>query len=185
MTIYGPQNPHPLSKMTTELVWEGKYDEFGNRRELHASGLAMPLQKIESIDEPRSRAEAQGSLFDEQKAHRDDFRNRLIWGDNKLIAASLLHEFQGAVRLIYIDPPFDIGTDFNFRVPLGDGNATEKQQSLLEMVAYRDTWGRGKDSYLQMIYERISTFRDLLTGRWIDLHPLRLRDELLYPSDHG
>ena len=163
MTIYGPQNPHPLSKMTTELVWEGKYDEFGNRRELHASGLAMPLQKIETIDEPRSRAEAQGSLFDEQKAHRDDFRNRLIWGDNKLIAASLLQEFQGAVRLIYIDPPFDIGTDFNFRVPIGNGNATEKQQSLLEMVAYRDTWGRGKDSYLQMIYERISTFRDLLT----------------------
>ena len=29
---YGPDNPHPLSTMRTELIWEGKYDEFGNRR---------------------------------------------------------------------------------------------------------------------------------------------------------
>ena len=28
---YGPNNPHPLSQLTTELVWEGKYDEYGNQ----------------------------------------------------------------------------------------------------------------------------------------------------------
>ena len=38
-----------------------------------------------------------------------DFRNRLIWGDNKLVMASLLEEFKGAIDLVYIDPPFDIG----------------------------------------------------------------------------
>ena len=74
---YGPGNPHPLSRMRTELVWEGKYDEFGDRREVDVANLAMPLQRIETIDEPRSRAQAQGSLFDERTAHRDDFRNRL------------------------------------------------------------------------------------------------------------
>jgi hypothetical protein len=31
---YGIDNPHPLSQLTTELVWEGKYDEYGNRRDL-------------------------------------------------------------------------------------------------------------------------------------------------------
>jgi adenine-specific DNA-methyltransferase len=93
MTQYGPQNPHPLSTMRTELVWEGKYDEFGNRREVDVADLAMPLQKIETIDEPRSRAEGQGELFDEKKAHSDDFRNRLIWGDNKLVVSALLNEF--------------------------------------------------------------------------------------------
>jgi hypothetical protein len=31
-TTYGPDNPHPLSRLKTELVWEGKYDEYGNRR---------------------------------------------------------------------------------------------------------------------------------------------------------
>jgi len=138
MTIYGPNNPHPLSRMRSELVWEGKYDEFGNRREINTSNLSLPLQKIETIDEPRSRAEEQGSLFDPKIAHRDDFRNRLIWGDNKLIIGSLLEEFKGAVDLICIDPPFDVGADFTLSVPIGDERETVgKDQSILEMVAYR------------------------------------------------
>ena len=67
---YGPDNPHPLSQLRTELVWEGKYDEYGNRREVDIAGCAMPLQKIETIDEPRSRAEAakdQAALFQLEK----------------------------------------------------------------------------------------------------------------------
>jgi hypothetical protein len=28
---YGQNDPHPLSQLTTELVWEGKYDEYGNQ----------------------------------------------------------------------------------------------------------------------------------------------------------
>ena len=128
-TKYGPHNPHPLSRMRTELVWEGKYDEFGRRREVDVAGLAMPLQKIETIDEPRSRAEAQGYLFDEEKAHRDDFRNRLIWGDNKLVMASLLSEFKGAIDLIYIDPPFDVGADLKCQFLLGMGRTKSKKNS--------------------------------------------------------
>jgi adenine-specific DNA-methyltransferase len=49
---YGPGNPHPLSQMRTELVWEGKYDEYGRHREVDIAGLAMPLQKIETVDGP-------------------------------------------------------------------------------------------------------------------------------------
>ena len=40
---------------------------------------------------------------------REDFRNRLIWGDNKLVMASQLMDFRGKIDLIYIDPPFDVG----------------------------------------------------------------------------
>ena len=65
MVTYGPHNPHPLSRMRTELVWEGKYDEFGNRREVDTAGLAMPLQKIETIDEPRSREDCVYGRFSE------------------------------------------------------------------------------------------------------------------------
>ena len=96
MVEYGPHNPHPLSLMRNEMVWEGKYDEFGRRREPDAAGLAMPLQKIETIDEPRSRAEGSGALFDERRAHRDDFRNRLVWGDNRLVMASCLDPHSNA-----------------------------------------------------------------------------------------
>lgn len=166
MAAFGPNNPHPLSRMKTELVWEGKYDEFGNRREVNISGLAMPLQRIETIDEPRSRAEEQGSLFDISKAHRDDFRNRLIWGDNKLVTASLLAEFRDSIDLIYIDPPFNVGTDFSFQVPIGeDGEEVVKEQSILEMIAYRDMWGKGSNSYLTMLFERFSIIKELLSER--------------------
>ena len=123
----------------------------------------MPLQKIETIDEPLSRAAAEGQLdlfkkerarIQEEAGHygskpagsNGDFRNRLIWGDNKLVMASLLAEFKGRIDLIYIDPPFDVGADFTMDVPIGDGKETVgKDQSTLEMVAYRDMWGKGTD----------------------------------------
>ena len=163
---WGLDNPHPFSKMKTELIWEGKYDEYGNRRTVDIAGCAMPLQKIETIDEPASRAMVQGNLFDPVKAHRDDFRNRLIWGDNKLVMASLLKEFKGNIDLIYIDPPYDVGSDFTCDVVIGDRDETlSKDQSVLEQVVYQDTWGRGVDSYLQMMYDRLILMRDLLSER--------------------
>ncbi|MBL0871656.1 MAG: site-specific DNA-methyltransferase [Phycisphaerales bacterium] len=165
---WGPDNPHPLSTMKTELVWEGKYDEWGNRRTVDAAGLAMPMQRIETIDQPRSEAAAAGQLamFEKKSTRVDDFRNRLIWGDNKLVMASLLKEFKGKIDLIYIDPPFDVGADFSMNVPIGDGKEEiEKDQSAMEMVAYRDMWGRGRDSYVQMISERVTLMASLLSER--------------------
>ena len=156
--------------MRTELVWDGKYDEYGRRREVDAAGLSMPLQKIETVDEPRQRAESQGQLtmFEKELAgnKRDDFRNHLIWGDNKLVIASLLSEFKGKIDLIYIDPPFDVGADFKMGIPIGDGKEMiEKDQSTLEMVAYRDMWGKGTDSYLHMMFERLSLMKELLSEK--------------------
>lgn len=167
---YGPDNPNPLSTIKTELVWEGKYDEYGRRREVDIAGAALPLQKIETIDEPRSRAEAVGdqqTLFalNEQAQKLGDFRNQLIWGDNKLVMASLLREYKGRIDLIYIDPPFDVGADFTMNVPIGDGKELiEKDQSTLEMVAYSDMWGKGTDSYLHMMFERLTVMKELLAN---------------------
>ncbi len=48
---YGLDNPQPLSQLRTELVWDGKYDEYGSRRTVDIAGCAMPLQKIETIDD--------------------------------------------------------------------------------------------------------------------------------------
>ena len=171
MTTWGPDTPHPLSRMKTELVWEGKYDEYGNRRPVRLPASPLPLQRIETIDEPRDREKAQQlSIFDEaafhRQAHRDDFRNMLIWGDNKLVMAALLEQFRGKIDLIYIDPPFDVGADFTMQVQIGEeGDTVQKEQSILEAVAYRDTWGKGTDSYLHMMYERLTLMRDLLSEK--------------------
>jgi adenine-specific DNA-methyltransferase len=128
------------------------------------------MQKIETIDQPRSEAAARGKqdllAFEKETPRLDDFRNRLIWGDNKLVMASLLQEFKGKIDLIYIDPPFDVGADFTMDVPIGDENETiGKDQSTLEMVAYRDMWGKGTDSYLHMMSERLTLMKELLSEK--------------------
>ena len=163
---WGLDNPHPFSKMKTELIWEGKYDEYGNRRAVDVAGSTMPLQKIETVDQPRSEAAASGQMeiFEKENKRLDDFRNMLIWGDNKLVMASLLKDYKGKIDLIYIDPPFDVGADFTMSIPIGDEKENvEKDQSALEMVAYRDMWGKGTDSYLHMMYERFLLAKELLS----------------------
>ena len=94
--------------------------------------------------------------------------NKLIWGDNKLILSSLKNgplreeiEKQGGLKLIYIDPPFDVGADFSMDIEIG-GDTFTKKPNILEEIAYRDTWGKGADSFIAMIYERLVLMRDLL-----------------------
>ena len=105
----------------TELVWPGKYDEQGNR--VAPPRVNLPFQIIETINESRATREArkrpaQTSLFDfwggdEGQTFEEGWRNKLIWGDNLLVMSSLLEQYAGKVDLIYIDPPFATGADFN------------------------------------------------------------------------
>lgn len=151
-------------KREVELVWNGKTNEVCN--------IVLPFQTIEQVDEPRAEKDVkvQGSLFDLDVRGRQlqGWTNKLIWGDNKLILSSLKNgplrkeiEEQGGIKLIYIDPPFDVGADFSINVEIGEEQFT-KSPSVLEELAYRDTWGKGTDSFIAMIYERLSLMRDLL-----------------------
>jgi adenine-specific DNA-methyltransferase len=85
----------------------------------------------------------------------------LVWGDNKLVMSSLLTDYAGHVKLVYIDPPFATGDDFSVRVQIGDTDIV-KQPSILEEHAYRDTWGQGRSSYLGMLFERLVLIHELL-----------------------
>ena len=145
-----------------ELLWNGKTDEIEN--------TVLPFQTIEHIDEPRSEKKitAQGSLFDTSGRQIEGWSNKLIWGDNKLILSSLKNgplrkqiETEGGLKLIYIDPPFDVGADFSMNIEIGEESFTKKP-SVIEEIAYRDTWGRGADSFIAMIYERLKLMHGLL-----------------------
>ena len=151
-------------KREVELVWNGKTNEVTN--------VVLPFQVIEHVDEPRAEKDTriQTSLFDFDNRGRQvkGWTNKPIWGDNKLILSTLKNgvlreeiEAQGGLKLIYIDPPFDVGADFSMDIEIGDEQFT-KQPGVLEELAYRDTWGKGADSFIAMIYERLSLMRDLL-----------------------
>jgi DNA modification methylase len=147
-----------------ELIWNGKTNE--------TESAVLPFQTIEIVDEPRAEVDtsAQVGLFDFDNRGRQikGWTNKLIWGDNKYILSSLKNgplrqeiEDNGGIKLIYIDPPFDVGADFSMDIEIG-GETLTKKPSVLEEIAYRDTWGKGADSFISMIYERLSLMHDLL-----------------------
>ncbi len=158
-------------KREVELVWNGKTNEVTN--------IVLPFQVIEQIDEPRAETKRKhddvlfdyaGIAVDSRGRQLKGWTNKLIWGDNKLILSSLKNgpireeiEKQGGIKLIYIDPPFDVGADFSMDIEIGDETFTKKP-NVLEELAYRDTWGKGADSFIAMIYERLILMRDLLTN---------------------
>lgn len=169
--------------MTVRLEWDGKPAEVER--------LSLPFQTVETINESRATRERDsGSLLASGPSPAASQRNRLIWGDNKLVMSSLLRDHAGGVRLVYIDPPFATGDDFTVQVRVGDEDVV-KAPSILEEHAYRDTWGAGFDSYLSMMYERLSLIHDLLTddgSLYVHLgpnvsHPIRVVCDEIFGSD--
>ncbi|MDP8254352.1 MAG: site-specific DNA-methyltransferase [Candidatus Alcyoniella australis] len=153
-------------KREVELVWNGKTNEVCN--------IVLPFQVIEQVDEPRAEKSEETApqldLFttDSRGRQLKGWTNKLIWGDNKLILSSLKNgplreeiEKQGGLKLIYIDPPFDVGADFSMNIEVG-GDTFTKRPNILEEIAYRDTWGKNAERYPSMIYERLVLMRDLL-----------------------
>jgi len=153
------------NKKFTELLWAGKYDqvELGERAPMERPNL--PFQVVETVNEPRLKGGIVQSLFPEEqwpKNYPRDWKNLLIWGDNKLVMSSLIKQgWAGKVNLIYIDPPFFTGADFSIRTKLGDGKI-EKEPSIIEERAYGDIWSGGIASYLKYMYERLLLMKELL-----------------------
>src|SRR5271166_5335014 len=156
----------PRRPARAELIWEGKYDSAGRR--VAPLRVALPFQKVETVNE--SAQDRQRSLQFGPGFREEEWRNRLIWGDKKYVLPSLLSEFAGMVNLIYIDPPFDTGADFSYTATVPSSNGDEnaetvmfsKEPSILEQKAYRDTWGRGLNSYLHWFHEAAVLLHELL-----------------------
>ena len=141
-----------------ELIWDGKYKDG---KKVAPVKILLPFQTVETVYESAQQRQKSLDLYASGK--KTEWRNRLIWGDKKYVLPSLLEEFAGKVNLIYIDPPFDTGADFSFttKIPESDESFT-KEPSIIEQKAYRDTWGRGIDSYLEWFYETAVLLRELL-----------------------
>lgn len=173
-------------KREVELIWNGKTSEVTNIvlpfqviEQIDEPRSSAGGKKSDTIKEGNSTGgtaskvksaddDFQMSLFDHRGRQKSGWSNKLIWGDNKLILSSLKNgpireeiERNGGIKLIYIDPPFDVGADFSMDIEIGDETFT-KRPNVLEELAYRDTWGRGADSFISMIYERLMLMRDLL-----------------------
>ncbi len=145
------------------LYWKGKKTTVDK--------ILLPFQNlevIETINESRAtREKEKGTMFKNTPTFEEgEWRNKLIWGDNKYALAALTEKFAGKIDLIYIDPPFATGANFSTTITIGDDEIeATKEASAIEELAYRDTWGKGLDSFLQMMYDRLVIMRELLSEK--------------------
>jgi len=168
-------NNNNKDKKYIELIWAEKYKDFVRpEKRTEIERIALPFQITETINEPRIK-EVEGSLgmiFSPKAKYPEnypqDWKNKLIWGDNKIVMESLLRgdetsgipSLSGKINLIYIDPPFFTGSDFSVKTTIGN-EEVEKEPSIIEQRAYIDTWSQGMASYLKYMYERL-VMRELL-----------------------
>lgn len=104
--------------------------------------------------------------------------NRLIWTNDNIVALQTLlderdpatrgYRYRGKVDLIYIDPPFMVNNDFradnSIDIGLDDdeGVQAKKEPSLVEILAYKDTWRQGLDTFLSMMRSRLVLLKEFL-----------------------
>ena len=103
-------------------------------------------------------------FFYYQKSLEDAWVNKIIHGDNINILdgiknSSLINNIKinGGIKLIYIDPPFEVGTKHKMKIEIGNN----KNHSL-GVVAYEDK--RGKDKFIKFMRERLILMRDLMAS---------------------
>ena len=106
----------------TELIWDGKYKDG---KKVTPVRIALPFQTIETVNESSQQRQKTLDFFASEPTAQfnKEWRNRLIWGDKKYVLPSLLPEFAGKINLIYIDPPFNVGSDFSFTATISCGKS--------------------------------------------------------------
>ena len=111
----------------------------------------------------------------EESKHAETTENLFIEGDN-LEALKLLHQnYYGAVKMIYIDPPYNTGNDFiyndNFRMSKEESAIAEGDMSNLEerYTVNRKNQNRYHTNWLNMMYSRLRLAKDLITQNGVIL----------------
>ena len=165
-------NGRTRKKDSARLVWDSKPRRAPNPKDIEFQTAEVVIPNpIHRGQLPLSFKDGLigESAIDKQKM------NRLIWGDNLLAMQALLNQgYEGKINLIYIDPPFDSKADYSHKMTIrsdssplggegkGEGLEFTKEPSVIERLAYKDTWAGGTDSYLDMLYPRLQLMKRLL-----------------------
>jgi DNA modification methylase len=142
-----------------ELVWSGKYDTHGRRRCISEQTVQIrPLEVFSS-------SLLLSPTLDGQTEISSESGNRLIWGDNLLVMNSLKESLARSIDLIYFDPPFDTGANFEYKGEVGERKHSSQPPRIVRSCAYRDCWNRASGEWFSMIFDRLERARELLSER--------------------
>ncbi len=92
----------------------------------------------------------------------DTTQNLYIEGDNLEVLKLLQKSYLGKIKMIYIDPPYNTGTDFVYHDDFADNIANYKQITGQAHKSNAESAGRYHTNWLNMIYPRLKLARTLL-----------------------
>ena len=148
-----------------ELNWKKK-EEKHTQRFSHSQNIfefqVIELNKnpiINNNDFNNDLLKIKHSRSHEHEKNSIDWKNMLIWGENISILRSLIPKFSNKIKLIYIDPPYATGGNFESKTFIGESKTFEKKK------AYSDMWDGGIDEYIEFLYERLLLMRSLLSEK--------------------
>ena len=106
----------------------------------------------------------------EESVNFDTTENLYIEGDNLEVLKLLQETYLGKVKMIYIDPPYNTGSDFvyadNFAQSTDEyiANSGQFDEEGNRLVKNLDSNGRYHTDWLNMIYPRLKIAKNLLTN---------------------
>ena len=104
----------------------------------------------------------------EDSVNFDTTENLYIEGDNFEVLKILQESYLGKVKMIYIDPPYNTGSDFIYKDDFKKSKEDYESDLKVEneegekLFKNTDTNGRFHSDWLSMMYERLLVSRDLL-----------------------
>ncbi|WP_339004723.1 site-specific DNA-methyltransferase [Fusobacterium polymorphum] len=109
------------------------------------------------------------NLIEKDSVNLDNTENLYIEGDNLEVLKLLRQNYRGAIKMIYIDPPYNTGNEFvyndNFKISQEEsdksqGYIDEKNQKLQKKEKESN---KTHSKWLSMMYPRLRIARDLLS----------------------
>ncbi len=109
----------------------------------------------------------------EESVDWDDTENLFIEGDNLEVLKLLQKSYQGQVKMIYIDPPYNTGGDFVYSDKFQDNLDTylkytgQKSDEGFKLSSNTESSGRYHTNWLNMMFPRLILARNLLSDRGV------------------
>ena len=119
--------------------------------------------KIESLKLAQKRSTGTLRPCKAESVNFDETKNLYIEGDNLEVLKLLQTAYYNKIKMIYIDPPYNTGSDFVYEDDFADPMARYKEVTQQTTKSNAETMGRYHTNWLNMMYPRLRLAHNLLT----------------------
>lgn len=119
--------------------------------------------KIEALKLAQKRSTGTLRPCKAESVNFDETKNLYIEGDNLEVLKLLQTAYYNKIKMIYIDPPYNTGSDFVYEDDFADPMARYKEITQQTTKSNAETMGRYHTNWLNMMYPRLRLAHNLLT----------------------